>query len=96
MKCRVELYFLLSLLITGVSLTKQRFDNFRVYSVKVENDEQLKVLENLEKQDYDFWEEPILGEVADVMISPDRELYFEFLMDAHKFARTVKVANVQE
>lgn len=88
--------FLLSLLISTESSTKQRFDNFKVYSVKVENEEQLEVLEKLEKKDYDFWESPILGNVADVMISPDREPYFESLMDIYKIERSVKVANVQE
>lgn len=93
---RITSFVLLSVLISGVSLTKQRFDNFKVYSLKVENDEQLKVLENLEKRDYDFWESPMLNDVADVMISPDREKFFEDLMDTYKIERTVKVANVQE
>lgn len=77
-------------------MTKQRFDNYKVYSVKVENVEQLKVLENLEKQNFDFWESPMLGNVADIMISPDQEQHFQLLMDAFKMHRTVKVANVQE
>lgn len=86
----------LSLLITGVSLTKKRFDNYKVYSVKVQNDDQLKILENLERQDYDFWESPILGDVADIMVTPDQEQYFESLMDIHKFESSIKIANLQE
>lgn len=86
----------LSLLITGVSLTKQRFDNYKVYSVKVQNDDQLKILENLERQDYDFWESPILGDVADIMVTPDQEQYFESLMGIHKFESSIKIANLQQ
>ncbi len=96
MKCQLIQLLAMILLISGVSLTKQRFDNFKVYSVKVENADQLKVLENLEKKDYDFWESPILGAVADVMISTDQESYFLSLMDSHHIERTVKIANVQE
>lgn len=89
-------FFLLFIFISGIhSSTKHRFDNFKVYSVKIETIEQLKVVQNLEKQEYDFWHEPILGDVADVMISPDREPHFEFLMNKHNIKKTVKVANVQ-
>lgn len=86
----------LCLLITGVSLTKKRFDNFKVYSVKVQNDDQLKILENLERKDYDFWESPILGDVADIMISPDQEQYFQSLVNMHQLESSVKIANLQE
>lgn len=96
MKCQLIPLLSLCLLISAESLTKKRFDNFKVYSVKVQNDEHLKVLENLERKNYDFWESPLLGDIADVMISPDQEQYFHYLMDAHDIERTIKIANLQE
>lgn len=102
MKCQVLVACSTSLLLLIVSISsekpgeKQRFDNFKVYSVNVENVEQMNVLQKLEKQDYDFWESPMLGEVADVMISPEKATYFERLMDRYTIKRSIKVANVQE
>lgn len=84
------------ILIVPVSLAVQRFDNYKVYSVNVANDKQLKAVQNLEKSDFDFWESPAISHVADVMVSPDQEEYFESLMDTHRIQREIKIQNVQE
>ncbi|KAJ6643131.1 Zinc carboxypeptidase A 1, partial [Pseudolycoriella hygida] len=81
---------------TAASIPKQRFDNFKIFSVNVENSEQLNVLSELEKHDYDFWESPVLGDVADLVIPPDKESYFMRLVNLHEMNASVKVANIQD
>lgn len=68
------------LLFVGVALTlgeKARFDNYRVYSIEVENDEQLQVLNELENQQDGL-----------LFLAPPtaKQTFVELIVPPHKFA----------
>lgn len=79
---------------------KARFDNYKVFSVEVSNEEQLKVLREMEEapfSSYDFWKAPgKVGHSVDVMVPPHKSSEFEELMSSLKFETKLKISNVQE
>lgn len=87
------------LFLTTVVWSKQlQFNNFKVFSVKVETDEQLKVLRNLENDGngYSYWKDPIIGRIADIVVPPHKLNDFEAIVSALNLNSTLKVANIQE
>uniref|UniRef100_A0A1B0GQ25 Zinc carboxypeptidase A 1 n=1 Tax=Phlebotomus papatasi TaxID=29031 RepID=A0A1B0GQ25_PHLPP len=79
---------------------KARFDNYKVFSVEVKNEEQLKVLREMEEapfSSYDFWKAPgKVGHPVDVMVPPHKSSEFEEIMSSLKFETKLKISNVQE
>ncbi|XP_059610856.1 uncharacterized protein LOC132257834 [Phlebotomus argentipes] len=82
------------------SAEKARFDNYRVYTVQVDNDEQLQVLYEMEKaafSSYDFWKNPsYIGRPVEVMVPPHKFSEFEEIMESLQFQTSLKITNVQE
>ncbi|KAJ6649863.1 Zinc carboxypeptidase A 1 [Pseudolycoriella hygida] len=74
------------------------FHDFKVFSVKVENEEQLRILKTLENDDdgFSYWKDPILGRDADIVVSPNKLNDFNDLVSALKLNSTMKIANIQK
>lgn len=78
---------------------KARFDNYRVYSVNVENEEQLKILNDLEAYPDGtmFLESPTgVGQIADLMVPPHKFADIAELFEAYEIKNRIKTANLQE
>jgi len=69
-----------------------RYDNYRVYSVKVENANHLRQLESIESQ-YDFWKSGNVGQHSDIMVAPHEIDEFEKFIE--NMNSSIKVNNVQ-
>lgn len=76
---------------------KARFDNYRVFSLKVVNKEQLDVLYTIENDSdgYLFWNSIDIGRIVDIMVPPHKFAEFSELADAYNIEHTLKVDNVQ-
>lgn len=74
------------------------FDNYRVFSVNVSNEDQLKVLRNLEESlDYDFWKSPSkIGNPATVMVPPRKANAFAKTLELFQLDATIMIDNVQK
>ncbi|XP_055600315.1 zinc carboxypeptidase-like [Uranotaenia lowii] len=75
-----------------------RFDKHRVYTVNIDNENQLQALQLLEQfpQEYNFWEPPVqTGMKVDIMISPKKVRVFEELASRLDMAIALKIENVQ-
>lgn len=84
---------ILGILFFGQSLAQQvRYDNYRVYSVKVENADHLDRLASIENQ-YDFWKSGNIGQHSDIMVAPDQVDEFEQFIESMN--SSIKVDNVQ-
>lgn len=92
--------FVITFLITVVWSRQLTFDNFKVFSVQVENEEQLKALEALESvgHEYDgftYWKEPIIGRNADLVVPPSMINEFNDLASKLKLNYTLKISDIQ-
>lgn len=84
--------------LTAVITVPQRFDNYKVYGIKVLNKDHLNILRTLEQNsyEYDFWNSPIVGRTTDIMVSPEKIEDFEKMMKNLNLEMDVKVSNLQE
>lgn len=76
-----------------------RFDNYKVYGVKVLDNDQLNKLRRLEQDtsdEYNFWNSPIINRTTDIMVTPERTEDFEKMMKSLNIDFGVKVSNLQE
>lgn len=89
--------FVLIFLTTVVWSKQLKFHDFKVFSVKVETEEQLQVLRNLENEDdgYSYWKDPILGRHADLLVPPNKLNDFNSLVNALNLNTTLKISNIQ-
>lgn len=94
--------FVLSILIAGFLVAcaeKARFDNYRVYSVHIENEEQLKVLQELElhPDGVSFFESPnVVNQTIDIMVPPHKFAEIAELFQTYKIENWIKTNNIQE
>lgn len=78
---------------------KARFDNYRVYSVNVENEDQLKVFQQLEAYPDGtmFLESPTgVGQIAELLVPPHKFADIVELFEANEIKNRIKTANLQE
>lgn len=91
--------FAIILLVTAVWSRQLTYHDFKVFTVNVENEEQLNVLKNLEHDDggysYSYWKDPILGRDADIVVPPNKLSDFGALVSALNLNSTLKIANIQ-
>lgn len=82
-----------------VSSEKATFNNYRVYSVVVETEQQLIELRRLESSaasGIQFWQSPSgLGRRTDIMVAPHQMATFAELADKLKLSSRVMVDDVQ-
>lgn len=88
---------LLVIFATFVASEKARFDSYKVFTVDVENNAQLRSLHMLEQESngLDFWQTPIIGRSADIMVSPHKFADFEDIVETLQLKSTLKIDNVQ-
>lgn len=78
---------------------KARFDNYRVYSINVENDEQLTVLRELEAYPDGtlFLESPTnVNQIADLVVPPHKYADIAELFETHEIKNRIKTPNLQK
>lgn len=74
------------------SASKIRYDNYRVYSVKIENADHSNQLKSLENE-YDFWKNGQINQHSDIMVPPHKIEEFEnYIANINS---SIKINNVQ-
>lgn len=85
-------------LVVAVAAEKVRFDNYKVYRITPENEEQLQVLRQLEKiGGYLFWSD--IGSIynpVDIMVPPHLAADFEDIINISRIPSKLIIENVQE
>lgn len=82
----------------SISCDKARFDNYRVYRVWIENQEQLELLQELESnQDgLSFFELPIPSRnTAEIIVPPHKFADIADLFDKYNMKSEIKISNLQ-
>lgn len=75
-----------------------RFDNYQVYSLQVENENQLKILRELgsNPNGFEFWRSAShIGRSADIMVAPHQIATFDELVKTINIKSNLMVENVQ-
>lgn len=83
---------------TTISAEKMRFDHYKIFSLKVENKEQMKVLKQLEQTaegEYVFGDSPVVGRNCDVVVSPNKLYEFGGILNNFNIIHELKVENLQ-
>lgn len=77
---------------------KSRYDNYKLFSLTLENVEQVKLLQNLEinSDSYDFWSSPDMGREVDILVPPHKRGEFENVLTTFNIKFTIKNENIQE
>lgn len=78
--------------------TKARFDNYRVYSLSVENKNQLEELREIENNPDGllYLHEPFLGGKAELLVPPHKVADVHDLFKSLKLKVDLKTRNIQE
>lgn len=90
--------FTLLVVVVVISAEKLRFDHHKVYKLEVKNEEQLKVLRELEETpngDYKFWDSPRVGHFVDVVVPPQKLYEFGGVMRNFNIIHELKIENLQ-
>lgn len=77
---------------------KARFDNYRVYSVNIENDEQLEILQELEnhQDSLSFLKAPISTQRnAEIIVPPQKLADVMKFFEANQLNSSIKYENLQ-
>lgn len=93
------LFILLPFVLALNAETKIRFDNHKVYSLKIKNEEQITVLRSIESHPvdgYHFWNNVVPGKNLDLMVAPHKFQDFQDLADSLAIEYELKVENVQK
>jgi carboxypeptidase A len=87
-------------LLMGVSCfaAKSRYDNYKVYSMQLRDEDQAKAVVELQQNTdaYDFWSDASLVRETDVMVPPHKFGDFEDFLTRFGIAHYIKVENVQK
>ena len=95
---KLTLIFLISSLSVGLS-EKFRYENYALYKVLPENEQQIKFLQNVQDLDsrFDFWNElgPLVN-YALIASSPQNKDDLESILEEKKIKYEIKMNNIQE
>lgn len=78
---------------------KARYDNYRIYSVSIESDQQLNVLRELQNRPDGITSQVTptrVGEIVDLIIPPHKFADISELFETYKFKNRIKTRNLQE
>ncbi len=77
---------------------KTRYDNYKLYSMQLQNEDQAKAIIELEQNTdaYDFWSAASLVRDVDVMVPPHKIGEFEDFLDRFNIPFHIKVENIQK
>jgi len=94
---KLQLAFVL-LLAASCFAAKARYDNYKLYSMQLQNEEQAKAVAELEQNtdSYDFWSGPSMVRDVDVMVPPHKFAEFEDFLTRFKIDFHIKVENIQK
>lgn len=87
------------LLLTLTSCEKVRFDNYQIWSLKIETPQQLESLRELQINQYEisFWKMPDhLGQIIEVVVPPTELNAFKELVAQLEIKNKIFNANLQE
>ncbi len=95
MKIQLALVLLLAV---SCFAAKTRYDNYKLYSMQLQTEEQAKAVVELEQYTdaYDFWSAPSLVRDVDVMVPPHKIGEFEDFATRFGIQFYIKVENIQE
>lgn len=95
---KFTLIFLFSSLSVGLS-EKFRYDNYTLYKVLPENEQQIKLLQKVQELDtrFDFWNElgPLVN-FALIVSGPQDKNDFENILKENKIKYEIKMKSIQE
>ena len=84
----------------SISSEKVRFDNHRVYSLKIKNEKQLKALQDLKKQPQSgifYLNEPMSVHTSvEIIVPPHKFADVTAIFDKLKIENVIKVKNLQK
>lgn len=78
---------------------KARFDNYRIYSVSIENDHQLNVLRELQNypDGITFQAMPTrVSQIVDLIVPPHKFADISELFESYEFKNKIKTENLQK
>lgn len=98
MYVRVVLLALASIAVLSLSAEKVRFDNYRVISVKVENEQHRQLLEQLEasSDSVQFIKPAILQRNAEIIVAPHKLADIDEFFELNGIKSEVKTENLQK
>lgn len=81
----------------AVALAAQKsYDGYKVYSVQLQNAEQLEAFMGLQKYDIDFWDSPNkANKPFRVMVQPETVSTFESFLGDHEINADIIIDNAQ-
>lgn len=92
--------FLFFISFTSIALGEAfRYDNYTLYKILPENDEHVKVLQNVHSSDlrFDFWIEPAPSmDFGMILSSPQDKGDLENILKKHEIKYEIKMSNIQE
>lgn len=94
-----KLIFALALLATAAFAEKARFDNYRLYRIRVESVAQLEVLQAVQElnEGYNFWSEPAqVDSDVDLVVPPHKFAEFEELVERFGLKAKLNVEDLQK
>lgn len=96
MKLLLMVVGLAMVLATNVNSEPARFDNYKVFTLKVASDEQLEQLREIEDNGrYTFWTGPNGLNDVDIMVAPHQFAEFDDLVNHLHIESVLKIDNVQ-
>lgn len=75
------------------NLIKVRYDDYKVYSVKINTREQYEAISY--GLDYSIWKDGGINRPSDVMVPPHKIADFHELASTHNLEKTLRIDNVQ-
>lgn len=89
----------LFLFVTIASSEKFRFDNYSLFKIKPQNDQHIKILQELQNSDasLDFWTDPVpSAEYVSVMAGPLKKTALENTLSFYGINFEITMNNIQE
>lgn len=94
--------FILAIFLVCFTLSaseKVRFDNYRVHSIKIENESQLKFLQELEniRDGLEFIDYPmVILQTIDIIVPPHKFADVTELFESNQIKHQIKIENLQK
>jgi len=95
----MKLLYLFLFFIVATHAEKARFDNYRIYRIQLENEDQLKALRQLAEtsDSYNFWSYPKkVGTSIEVMVPPHQFSHFSDITKSLSLHHEIIIKNLQE